>query len=178
MAVMGVSLSDFSVPVCNSFQAKILNNQLCYEADINRLKGKGTDNIKTALKLGLGVVLDYNEDRQVILSENDRENNGKVNLIRTFENYEDSNDEAVSIFIETTGKPIPFPWALQYIHLFLQYLDTVNLEGEGIYILNAVKYLNVTESFLGLDQDVRECQNLSNSKCRFLFLKRYSDNQI
>ena len=58
--------SDFSVPVCNSFQAKILNNQLCYEADINRLKEKGTDNIKTALKLGLGVVLDYNEDSHII----------------------------------------------------------------------------------------------------------------
>ena len=71
---------------------------------INRLKEKGTDNIKTALKLGLGVVLDYNEDRQVILSENDRKNNDKVNLIRTFEKYEDNNDEAVSIYIETTGK--------------------------------------------------------------------------
>ena len=28
-----------------------------------------------------------------------------------------------------------------------------------MYNLNAVKYFNVTDSFLGLDQNVKECQN-------------------
>ena len=31
--------------------------------------------------------------------------------------------------------------------------------GEGEYNLNALKEIEVTDSFLGLDQDVRECQN-------------------
>ena len=31
--------------------------------------------------------------------------------------------------------------------------------GEGKYNLNALKEIDVTESYLGLDQDVRGCQN-------------------
>ena len=31
MSAMGVKIDKFDVPVCNSFQAKILNDQLCYE---------------------------------------------------------------------------------------------------------------------------------------------------
>ena len=39
------------------------------------------------------------------------------------------------------------------------YLETVKLNGEGLYNLNDVKYIKVTESFLGLDQEIRGCQN-------------------
>ena len=35
---MGVNIKQFDVPVCNSFKAKILNDQLCYEIDLNKLK--------------------------------------------------------------------------------------------------------------------------------------------
>ena len=38
-------------------------------------------------------------------------------------------------------------------------LEPVNLLGEGNYNLNALKEIDVTESYLGLDQDVRGCQN-------------------
>ena len=37
--------------------------------------------------------------------------------------------------------------------------DPVQLNGEGDYNLNNIKLEEVTESFLGLDQDVRGCQN-------------------
>ena len=33
------------------------------------------------------------------------------------------------------------------------------MNGEGDYNLNSIKLEEVTESFLGLDQDVRGCQN-------------------
>ena len=35
MSVVGTKLDKFEVPVCNSFKAKILNDQLCYEIDVN-----------------------------------------------------------------------------------------------------------------------------------------------
>ena len=63
MNVMGVKTSDFEEPVCNSFQEKILNDQLCYEVDLNRFSHKL--NIDKYLKLGLNLIMDYNEDRQV-----------------------------------------------------------------------------------------------------------------
>ena len=39
------------------------------------------------------------------------------------------------------------------------YLGPVKLTGEGEYNLNIIKEEEVTLSFLGLDQDVRGCQN-------------------
>ena len=35
MSAMGVMIDQFNHPVCNSFQAKIINDQLCYEVDLN-----------------------------------------------------------------------------------------------------------------------------------------------
>ena len=38
-------------------------------------------------------------------------------------------------------------------------LEPVKLTGEGEYNINVLKEIKVTDSFLGLDEDVRECQN-------------------
>ena len=37
--------------------------------------------------------------------------------------------------------------------------EPVKLNGEGEYNLNALKEIEVTDSYLGLDQKVRGCQN-------------------
>ena len=37
---MGKKIDKFSLPVCNSFKAKILNDQLCYELDVNEVIDK------------------------------------------------------------------------------------------------------------------------------------------
>ena len=39
------------------------------------------------------------------------------------------------------------------------FIEEVKLIGEGEYNLNALKEVKATESFLGLDQEVRGCQN-------------------
>ena len=62
---MGVKVDGFYDPVCNSFKAKVLNDQLCYEFDLN--KYRDNSNIEKYLKLGLVFFMDYNEDRQVSL---------------------------------------------------------------------------------------------------------------
>ena len=38
-------------------------------------------------------------------------------------------------------------------------LDPETLHGEGEYNLNILKEVKVTDSFMELDEDVRECQN-------------------
>ena len=40
-----------------------------------------------------------------------------------------------------------------------KFVDPVQLTGEGEYNLNSIKEEEVTESFLGIDQAVRGCQN-------------------
>ena len=37
--------------------------------------------------------------------------------------------------------------------------EPVHFAGEGEYNLNALKEIKVTDSFLGLDEEVRQCQN-------------------
>ena len=63
MEAMGVKIDQFDIPVCNSFKDKLLNDQLCYEVDLNKLFNKTA--LRKGLKIGLIFILDYNEDRQV-----------------------------------------------------------------------------------------------------------------
>ena len=100
MSAMGVKIDQFVIPVCNSFQAKILNDQLCYEVDLKRFAIK--DNIENEVKLGLNFIMDYNEDRQVSFhyqhfkSQKRRE----VGMARTIT---ESADNHAFIYLDTIG---------------------------------------------------------------------------
>ena len=58
-SVMGKKIDLFEVPVCNSFQAKIFNDQLCYQVDPNKFL-----NSKKHENLALSFYVDINKDRQ------------------------------------------------------------------------------------------------------------------
>ena len=62
-SAVGVKIDNFDFPVCKSFQAKVLNDQLCYEVDLNRFTNP--NNKERELKLGFNFIMDFNEDRQV-----------------------------------------------------------------------------------------------------------------
>ena len=99
MSAMGVQTDIFSDPVCNSFQAKILNNQLCYEVDLNMFVEK--DNIDRYLKVGFNFLMDYNEDRQVTFNKDKFEASRKGLANRMV----DSNyDQHAHIYINAIGK--------------------------------------------------------------------------
>ena len=59
---MGTKVKGFDVPVCNSFEAKVIHDQLCYEVDLKKF-GK-EENRENELKYGLVLLLDLNEERQ------------------------------------------------------------------------------------------------------------------
>ena len=102
MTIVGDMDTKFEVPVCNSFKAKVFNGQLCYEVDIDKLKSKyNNDIIRKELKLGLGFMMDYNEDKQVHLEESIMERKIEEDLLHTFEPYE---QEEASIYINTIGQ--------------------------------------------------------------------------
>ena len=100
MSAMGMKIDQFSIPVCNSFQAKILNDQLCFEVDLNKFSNK--DNIENELKLGFYFAMDYNEDRQVTFDDQDtlllEPDMGLASRII----QEDENKHAV-IYLDTIG---------------------------------------------------------------------------
>ena len=68
MSIMGTRIKKFDVPVCSSFQAKILNDQLCYEVDPNRYKMYLNPN---EIRQGLKLYIDTNNDRQTTSEDSD-----------------------------------------------------------------------------------------------------------
>ena len=99
MSIMGVNIDQFDVPVCNSFQAKIFNDQLCYEVDLNRFRDK--DNLDTEYKSGFAFILDYNEDRQVTFDEDIIRQNEGFGLVSTIA-VSDHKKHAY-IYLDTIG---------------------------------------------------------------------------
>ena len=98
MSAVGVKVDQFDFTACNSFQAKILNGQLCYEADLNTLSDQ--NNIDKELAIGFNFVMDYNEDRQVTF-DNPLDKNfvGLANSI-----IEVNNNQLAFIYLSTIGE--------------------------------------------------------------------------
>ena len=98
MSAMGVEIDQFSFPVCNSFKEKVLNDQLCYEVDLNRFVNMNT--IDRDLELGFTFIMDYHEDRQVTFDRNisNRENIGLTTSI-----VESDHHQHAFIYLDTIG---------------------------------------------------------------------------
>ena len=60
MSLMGTKISQFSMPVCTSFKAKVLNDQLCYEVDVDKYKRKAVVEGITSIELTL--LIDSNKE--------------------------------------------------------------------------------------------------------------------
>ena len=59
----GIYLKQFNQPVCNIFRKKIIEDQLCYEVNLNmksNLQRLSEDNI-----IGLSFMVDTNKDREI-----------------------------------------------------------------------------------------------------------------
>ena len=148
--VMGIDNNNFDVPVCNSFQATFRNDQLCYKVDLNKFKNDSV--IKKQLELGLTMILDFNEDRQI-------HGNPFLKKIKNSKNivYSSDQENTVKIHLDTIGWVLLTFAVLVLTLVFL--IDPVTLSGEGEYNLNSLKEILATESFLGLDENIKGCQN-------------------
>ena len=90
---IGTKINEFDVPVCDIFKPKHYYDQLCYETDLQNLKD--SQKLGKQLKIGLTLVLDYNEERQTI-GKNNLES--ESNSIKSF--YQD-DASSFSIFVDT-----------------------------------------------------------------------------
>ena len=61
--LVGKWFDGFDFPVCSLFRERLVEGQVCYEADINQFKG--TVNWVEALKRGFGFIVDTNEEYDV-----------------------------------------------------------------------------------------------------------------
>ena len=67
MSAVGEKIDQFAIPVCNVFGAKLLNDQVCYQVDLNQFSQR--NNIERELEFGFNFLMDFNEDRQVTIDE-------------------------------------------------------------------------------------------------------------
>ena len=98
---VGTKLEQFDVPVCNIFQNKIVNDQLCYEADVNKFSNK--ENIQNELKLGFAFTFFYNEDMQTkdkyVDTDGKSANDSLITKMKTLD-----KKLKASIYLNTIGK--------------------------------------------------------------------------
>ena len=100
MSAVGVTIDQFDIPVCNSFEGKIINDQLCYEVDLNRFSNK--DNIIEELKTGFAFIMDYNEDRQITFNQGSEKVIDK-GLVSRIDGAERDSQHAF-VYLSTIGK--------------------------------------------------------------------------
>ena len=105
MSLLGRKVDGFQDPVCSAFTRKIVNNQLCYEVDLNRFRDQV--DWQESLQSGLSLVIDTNDEYDVrkLLTENGN--------IKTEENkldpYQNKQLQGkFSIFLKTISKSL-FP---------------------------------------------------------------------
>ena len=102
MTSMGNKMKYFYLPVCNSFQPKILNDQPCYEVDLNKFSDKS--NIEREVKTGFNFIMDYNEDRQVIVNDFENNNIGEKDISLASSIVESDQNQNAFIYLDSVGK--------------------------------------------------------------------------
>ena len=70
---------DVGFPVCSSFKPVLHFDQVCYEVDLNN-KFKNNQDLMRYLRIGVTLILDYNEDRQIKMNGENREKIAKVHF--------------------------------------------------------------------------------------------------
>ena len=83
MSIMGVKIDQFDDPVCNSFRPKIVMDQLCYQVDPNEYKNK----IDLQGDFTLSLFINYNEDKEMALENNETMAEDYVIRIDTIGNH-------------------------------------------------------------------------------------------
>ena len=119
MSAVGEKIDQFAIPVCNVFKAKLLNDQVCYQVDLNKFSHR--NNIERELEFGFSFMMDFNEDRQVTIDESFTLPNPNANEF-TMSRYilklvTDSNQH--SIHFNTIGR-----MALGILHLTIYFLNS------------------------------------------------------
>ena len=92
---LGVKIDQFDHPVCDIFTPVIFNDQLCYEANLDKLR----DDLKflTQLKMGLILIIDYNEEKQFETYVGESKSSKHETKLKF------TDDSAASIHMDTIG---------------------------------------------------------------------------
>ena len=104
MSVMGTTIPQFELPVCNKFEPHVLDGRLCYLVDVNKIKDQVDP--EKAMKTGLIFALDYNKERMLAEEHADEKPGLTHNLYELQNNDEKEKLDLATIHIETLGRVV------------------------------------------------------------------------
>ena len=132
-STFGVKIEQFDTPVCKMFRPKNVRDQLCYTADLNQIKDKSLKG-----KLFFTFFIHMNKDRELSsITTEERDN---------------------FIIIDSIGKNFTSIKLMNDLYLTIP-PDPLHLSLENEYNLNVLKEIEVSDDFLTIDENVRNCQN-------------------
>ena len=135
-----LSLLGLTFPLCSAFLPTILEGQLCYELQLNKLSDQGKRN-------QLMFVLDYNEDRSLQISSED-------NKVADASKETMDFDDAVHGVQGVSAK----------VHIGS--LSPYTNYGGGDFIMTDIKRMRSTDSFLEMPLEQRNCEVELFEECR------------
>ena len=92
---LGVKIDQFDHQVCDIFTPVVFNDHLCYEANLDKLRDY--KKFLTQLKMGLILIIDYNEEKQFEKYVGGNKNNIDEKKLKF------TDDSAASIHMDTIG---------------------------------------------------------------------------
>ena len=101
---IGAKINQFPIPVCDIFKPKHYFDQLCYETNLQELKS-GTK-LGNQLKMGLTLVLDFNEERQL--------DNEIGSAHKSHVKKKEGNGNSFSMFVDTISKKLKKNYTLNF----------------------------------------------------------------
>ena len=153
LSVLGRTVPQFRQPVCSAFQETVLEGQVCYQLDVNTYRARL--DWRASRQFGLGLLVDTNQelDSRAMYFRDIESNTKREASLRSYVRFEDSSK--VKIHLHTLGGGGQFA-ITNLSHQF--FLEPIVLYGGGNYAMTGVKYISVSEEFLQLDLQTRNCQ--------------------
>ena len=108
MEIFGEELANFKVPVCRLFREKIVNGQVCYEADLNQYRDRDKVNWKEAILAGFNLIIDTNDEYDVKNIMQKKSSGTKI-IGKSFTSYKYKKKEnSFTVMLKTISKNVKY----------------------------------------------------------------------
>ena len=155
MKNLGAKINNFSRPLCTAFSPALLEGELCYELDIDKIGGQ----VSRGLYGGLVLLLDVTLDRSIGVGKN---KDFTVNLPIT-----QSRQYSTQLEIEkrSTSETLTMEPTF-YVHTIQPFSFVPNNLDFNQYIMTSIKHMVGSDNFLALPDDKKHCSTTSSERCK------------
>ena len=148
MNLTGEYIPGINFPVCNKFKPTIQDGQTCHALDINSVIPKDDAKTKRGIENGILIAIDTDQRTAFQMEATSERTDPISGRLRV-------------------GKQISRRRATITISSLEKYTDTCKSHTGGCgYKMTTLKKMTGTDSFLGLSDDVKDCQIESKERCK------------